>query len=101
MGERETADTNFSKHLFFSQVIEPSYARASALAPSPPLIRNRACPISALIDGRSRINPTSAGEPERGKPLAPCLWLPPPRPPPQAGGGSAPTYFPSAALMLV
>src|SRR6185312_5800963 len=56
-------------------------------APSPPLIRNRACPISALSAGRSRIDPTSAGEPERGKPHArPFVWLPPPHPPPQAAG---------------
>src|SRR5215472_15056281 len=58
---------------------------------SPACARNRACPISVSIAGRSRINPTSVGELERGKPLAQCFWLPPPHPPPQAGeGGQAP-----------
>src|SRR5262249_60695901 len=34
----------------------------------------------------SRPPPRLRGRVGRGKPLAPCLWLPPPRPPPHAAG---------------
>src|ERR1700685_1564815 len=55
---------------------------------SPACIRNRACPISASFIGRSRMNPTSAGERERGRRLRRHLrTCPLPGPPPQAGEG--------------
>src|SRR5207237_9157736 len=61
--------------------------------PSPACIRNRACPISALLVLRSRINPTSdggtrakrAGRGQVGRRRS--KRLPPPLPPPQAGEG--------------
>src|SRR5205823_5171367 len=47
-----------------------------------------------LLIGRSRINPTSAGELERGSRLRMRVWLPPPRPPPPPGGRGPPPRSP-------
>ena len=56
-----------------------------------PLHRNRACPISASLVGRSRRTPTSAGEPEEGgSRLLSACGFPLPHPPPQAGEGTTP-----------
>src|SRR5262249_23042953 len=41
--------------------------RLGACVLSPVCLRNRACPISASLISRSRINPTSAGELEEGE----------------------------------
>jgi precorrin-6B C5,15-methyltransferase / cobalt-precorrin-6B C5,C15-methyltransferase len=54
----------------------PEVLKVLPRAPSPACTRNRACPISASIDGRSRIDPTSDGgrpqEPMRTAVDRPC-----------------------------
>src|SRR5262249_54551599 len=51
-------------------------------------IRNRACPISAQVVGRSRIKSDFGWRVGSGRRWLMRVWLPPPRPPPQAGGGA-------------